>query len=99
MEPEVMWLPSDRFDAELQRIDPGSDSTLLAGQIGTYLATAGGRGFANDLYVIWIGANDSLQGLNARSQPAKLRMGSFRFGKRSPKICYRFNLPNISLIP
>ena len=38
----------------------GPDSLALAGQIGSYLGDVGGRASPNDLFVIWIGANDFL---------------------------------------
>jgi phospholipase/lecithinase/hemolysin len=43
----------------------GSNSALLAGQIGLYLGSTGGRASASNLFVIWIGANDFAQGIKA----------------------------------
>ena len=77
----------------------GSDSALLAGQIGTYLATTGGRAFANDLYVIWIGANDFLQGLSARNTVSDIEAGLVSLRGAGAKNFLVINLPDISLTP
>lgn len=77
----------------------GSNSALLAGQIGTYLGTTGGRAFANDLYVIWIGANDFLQGLNAKITVSDIEAGIVSLWEAGARNFLLINLPDISLTP
>ena len=77
----------------------GSNSALLAGQIGTYLATTGGRAFANDLYVIWIGANDFLQGLKATITVSDIEEGIVSLREAGARNFLLINLPDISLTP
>jgi phospholipase/lecithinase/hemolysin len=77
----------------------GSNSALLAGQISTYLATTGGRAFANDLYVIWIGANDFLQGLNARITVSDIEAGIVSLREAGARNFLLIDLPDISLTP
>ena len=77
----------------------GSNSALLAGQISTYLATTGGRASANDLYVIWIGTNDFLQGLSARNTVRDIEAGLVSLREAGAKNFLLVNLPDISLTP
>lgn len=77
----------------------GSNSALLAGQIGTYLASSGGRASANDLYVIWIGANDFLQGFNARLTVSDIEAGIVSLRKAGAGNFLLINIPDISLTP
>jgi thermolabile hemolysin len=77
----------------------GSNSALLVGQIGAYLATTGGRAFADNLYMIWIGANDFLQGLNAKITVSDIEAGIVSLRKAGARNFLLINLPDISLTP
>ena len=77
----------------------GSNSASLAGQIGTYLATSGGRAFADDLYVIWIGVDDFSEGLNARNTVSDIEAGIVSLREAGARNFLLINLPDISLTP
>jgi phospholipase/lecithinase/hemolysin len=77
----------------------GSDSLALAGQIGSYLGDVGGRASPNDLFVIWIGANDFSQGISAKVTVSGIEAGIVSLWKAGARNFIVINLPDISLTP
>ncbi len=77
----------------------GSNSALLAGQIASYLGSTSGRASPNDLYVIWIGANDFSQGINAQITVSDIEAGIVSLWKAGARQFILINLPDISLTP
>ena len=75
----------------------GSDSLALAGQIGSYLGDVGGRASPNDLFVIWIGANDFSQGISAKITVSEIEAGIVALWKAGARNFVVINLPDISL--
>jgi phospholipase/lecithinase/hemolysin len=76
-----------------------SESTGFPAQIPTYLATTGGRAFPDDLYVIWIGANDFGEAVSPTSTAANILQGIIRLQKAGAKEFVVVNVPDISLTP
>jgi phospholipase/lecithinase/hemolysin len=77
----------------------GSSSALLAGQIGSYLGSTGGRASARDLFVVWIGANDFAQGIEAKITVVDIESGIVELSKAGARNFMVINLPNIALTP
>jgi len=77
----------------------GSNSALLAGQIGSYLGSTGGRASASNLFVIWIGANDFAQGIRANITVNDIELGIVALWKAGARNFMVINLPNIALTP
>jgi phospholipase/lecithinase/hemolysin len=77
----------------------GSDSLALAGQIGSYLGDVSGRASPNDLFVIWIGANDFSQGISAKITVSGIEAGIVALWKAGARNFVVINLPDISLTP
>jgi thermolabile hemolysin len=77
----------------------GLNSSMLADEIAAYLASTGGRAFANDLYVIWIGANDFKQNLKAMTTVNNIEAGIVSLRAAGARNFILINLPDISLTP
>jgi phospholipase/lecithinase/hemolysin len=77
----------------------GSSSALLAGQIGAYLGSTGGRASASNLFVVWIGANDFAQGIKAEITVVDIESGIVALWKGGARNFMVINLPNIALTP
>lgn len=77
----------------------GSNSALLAGQIGSYLGSTGGRASASDLFVVWIGANDFAQGIRADITVSDIESAIVVLWKAGARNFMVINLPNIALTP
>jgi phospholipase/lecithinase/hemolysin len=77
----------------------GSSSPLLGVQITVYLAANGGHANKDDLYVIWIGANDFNAGVNASTTVNSIEAGlALLRGVGAEKIIL-LDVPDISLTP
>ena len=73
-------------------------------QIGAYVASLGGKSAANDLCVIWIGANDFGAGiaagsLNPRATVENIRDGIAQLSSAGAKTFIVINIPDIALTP
>jgi thermolabile hemolysin len=77
----------------------GSSSALLAGQIGSYLGSTGGRASASNLFVVWIGANDFAQGIEAKITVSDIELGIVALWRAGARNFMVINLPNIALTP
>jgi thermolabile hemolysin len=77
----------------------GSSSPFLAAQIGIYLATNGGRANYDDLYVIWIGANDFNAGVDSSTTVHSIQTGLALLGAAGAKRIILLDVPDISLTP
>jgi phospholipase/lecithinase/hemolysin len=77
----------------------GSTSLDLAGQIGTYLGSNGGRANPSNLYVVWIGANDFEAGLTARQTLTTIETEVVTLGGAGVKHLLLLTIPDISLTP
>jgi thermolabile hemolysin len=77
----------------------GSSSPFLAAQIGIYLATNGGRANDDDLYVIWIGANDFKAGVDSSTTVHSIQTGLALLGAAGAKRIILLDVPDISLTP
>jgi phospholipase/lecithinase/hemolysin len=73
--------------------------TGLPAQIPTYLASIGGEASADDLYVIWIGANDFSAGISPSETVKNIRDGIIQLWEAGAKSFAVINLPDISLTP
>ena len=62
-----------------------SEPTGFPAQIPTYLASTGGRAFVDDLYVIWIGANDFSAGISPTDTVANIRNGIIQLREAGAK--------------
>lgn len=76
-----------------------SEPTGFPAQIPTYLANTGGRAFVDDLYVIWIGANDFDAGISPTETVANIREGIIQLRKAGAKNFIVIGVPDISLTP
>jgi phospholipase/lecithinase/hemolysin len=76
-----------------------SEPTGFPAQILTYLASVGGRAAVDDLYVIWIGANDFSAGISPTETVANIRDGITRLRKAGARTFIVINVPDISLTP
>jgi thermolabile hemolysin len=77
----------------------GSTSPFLSVQITTYLAANGGHANRDDLYVVWIGANDFLSGIQASTTLQSIQSGLALLGAAGAKNVMLVNVPDISLTP
>ena len=68
-------------------------------QIPTYLATTNGNASADDLYVIWIGANDFLAGINPKDTVTHIVDGIDRLRKAGARSVIVVSVPDISVTP
>ena len=68
-------------------------------QIPTYLATTKGNASADDLYVIWIGANDFLAGINPKDTVTHIVDGIDRLRKAGARSVIVVSVPDISVTP
>jgi phospholipase/lecithinase/hemolysin len=76
-----------------------SEPTGLPAQIPTYLASKGGQASADDLYVIWIGANDFMAGISPSETVENIRAGIIQLREAGAKNFVVINLPDLSLTP
>jgi len=77
----------------------GSTSQLLGAQIAVYLVTVGGKADPNDLFVIWIGANDFLAGINGNTTTANIGVEISALALAGAQQFLLINVPDISLTP
>ena len=77
----------------------GSTSQLLGAQIAVYLVTVGGKADPNDLFVIWIGANDFLAGINGNTTSANIAVEITALTLAGAQQFLVINVPDISLTP
>ena len=77
----------------------GSTSELVGAQILVYLTAAGGRADPNDLFVIWIGANDFLAGINANTTTDVIGVEITVLSLAGAQQFLVINVPDISLTP
>jgi phospholipase/lecithinase/hemolysin len=75
------------------------EPTGLPAQIPTYLDSTGGEASADDLYVIWIGANDFSAGISPSETVENIRDGIIQLREAGAKSFAVINLPDISLTP
>jgi phospholipase/lecithinase/hemolysin len=68
-------------------------------QILTYLASTGGRAFVDDLYVIWIGANDFSADVSPADTVANIRDGIIQLREAGAKNFIVISVPDLSLTP
>ena len=68
-------------------------------QIPTYLATTRGNASADDLYVIWIGANDFLAGINPKDTVTHIVDGIDLLRKAGARSVIVVSVPDISVTP
>jgi thermolabile hemolysin len=77
----------------------GSTSPFLSAQITTYLAANGGHANRDDLYVVWIGANDFQSGIQPSITLRSIQSGLALLGAAGAKNVILVNVPDISLTP
>jgi phospholipase/lecithinase/hemolysin len=77
----------------------GSTSQYLAAQIGLYLETSGGRANPNNLYVIWIGANDFQAGLAPNETVTAIETEVVTLARAGARNLLMLTVPDISLTP
>jgi phospholipase/lecithinase/hemolysin len=77
----------------------GSTSALLGAQVVVYLATVGGSADPADLFVIWIGANDFLAGIQPDETSAAIAAEVSALALAGSKQFLMINVPDISLTP
>ena|SRR5208282_3280872 len=68
-------------------------------QIGTYLNSVDRDASPNDLYVIWIGANDFSAGIDPSQTVANIKDGIAALSNKGAKTFVVINVPDISLTP
>jgi phospholipase/lecithinase/hemolysin len=68
-------------------------------QIGAYLARLGGRSAADDLCVIWIGANDFAAGIDPLKTVANIKSGIVQLLGAGAKNFAVITIPDLSLTP
>jgi len=76
-----------------------SDAAGLPAQIPTYLTAAGKKASPEDLYVIWIGANDFAAGISPEVTVENIREGIARLAEAGAKTIIVITVPDISLTP
>lgn len=76
-----------------------SEPTGFPAQIPTYLAHTRGRASADDLYVIWIGANDFSAGISPSATVENIRDGITQLWMAGARTFIVINVPDISLTP
>lgn len=77
----------------------GSSSPLLGVQITIYLAANGGHANKDDLYAIWIGADDFSAGVNTSTTVNSIQAGLALLSAAGAEKIILLNLPDISLTP
>jgi phospholipase/lecithinase/hemolysin len=77
----------------------GSTSPLLGVQITIYLAANGGHANKDDLYAIWIGANDFTAGVNASTTVDAIQAGLALLRSAGAERIILLDVPDISLTP
>jgi phospholipase/lecithinase/hemolysin len=77
----------------------GSSSPFLAAQIAIYLAANGGHANSDDIYAIWIGADDFKAGVSAATTVDSIQAGLARLGAAGAKHIILLDVPDISLTP
>ncbi len=77
----------------------GSTSPFLSVQIVIYLAANGGHANKDDLYAIWIGANDFQAGIRASTTVDSIQTGLALLGAAGAKDIIFLDVPDISLTP
>jgi phospholipase/lecithinase/hemolysin len=77
----------------------GSTSALLAAQIAVYLVTVSGSANPADLFVIWIGSDDFLAGLQPSTTIAAISAEITALSLAGAQQFLVINLPDISLTP
>ena len=76
-----------------------SEPAGFPAQIPTYLASTGGRAFAHDLYVIWIGANDFIAGVSPSTTVENIRDAITQLREAGARTFVVVTVPDISLTP
>ena len=76
-----------------------SDPAGFPPQISTYLNAVGGQASADDLYVIWIGANDFSAGIDPAQTVANIKNGIATLSDKGARAFVVISLPDISLTP
>lgn len=76
-----------------------SEPTGSPAQIPTYLASTGGQAFVDDLYVIWIGANDFAASISPIETVENIRNGIMQLRQAGAKHLVLISVPDISLTP
>ena len=77
----------------------GSTSALLGAQVVVYLATVGGSADPADLFVIWIGANDFLAGIQPDETSAAIALEISALALAGSQQFMVITVPDISLTP
>jgi thermolabile hemolysin len=77
----------------------GSTSPLLGVQITVYLAANGGHANQDDLYAIWIGANDFSAGVNASTTVNSIQAGLALLSASGAEKIILLDVPDVSLTP
>jgi phospholipase/lecithinase/hemolysin len=77
----------------------GSTSPLLGVQITVYLAANGGHANKDDLYAVWIGANDFRAGVNASTTVDAIQAGLALLRSAGAERIILLDVPDISLVP
>jgi phospholipase/lecithinase/hemolysin len=68
-------------------------------QISTYLASLGEKSSADDLCVIWIGANDFSAGIDPAQTVANIKDGIAKLSENGVRSFVVINIPDLSLTP
>jgi phospholipase/lecithinase/hemolysin len=77
----------------------GSTSALLGAQVVVYLTTVGGSADPADLFVIWIGANDFLAGIQPDETSAAIAAEISALALAGSQQFLVINVPDIALTP
>jgi thermolabile hemolysin len=77
----------------------GSTSLLLGVQITVYLAANGGHANQDDLYAVWIGANDFSSGVDASTTVDAIQSGLALLRSAGAERIILLDVPDISLTP
>jgi phospholipase/lecithinase/hemolysin len=83
----------------LQKLFPHLPLPSFPDQILTYLSTVGGHASADDLYVIWIGANDFGAGTNPKSTVDNILARIAQLSNAGAKNIVVIDIPDLSLTP
>jgi phospholipase/lecithinase/hemolysin len=76
-----------------------SDPAGFPAEIPTYLTATGGSIPANNLYVVWIGANDFAAGVDPKATVQNILNGIARLQQAGAKAFVVIDVPDISLTP
>lgn len=76
-----------------------SDPAGFQPQIPTYLIAAGGQASADDLYVIWIGANDFKAGIDPAQTVTNIKDGIAMLSGKGARNFAVITVPDLSLAP